>query len=129
MSSKERDIFDQPLVNQPGTIWEYGVNMDWVGRLVERVSFLPLGDYVQKHILAPLGISSITFSPSSTNLAYMHERTPDGLIQIRDGGHLLSSAINTNTSGDTHVEAGGHGLFGSPKDYCREYLHLVMCQV
>ena len=37
----------QPLVNEPGTKFEYGISMDWAGIVVEKVSNLKLGDYCQ----------------------------------------------------------------------------------
>jgi methyl acetate hydrolase len=38
---------DMPLVNEPGTKWEYGVNLDWAGIVLERVMGMKLGDYCQ----------------------------------------------------------------------------------
>ncbi|KAF5015813.1 hypothetical protein F66182_12718, partial [Fusarium sp. NRRL 66182] len=34
------DILDLPLINQPGQKFDYGVNIDWAGVLVERVTGL-----------------------------------------------------------------------------------------
>ena len=34
-----------PLAFDPGQRWEYGVNIDWIGKAVERVSGQRLGDY------------------------------------------------------------------------------------
>ncbi|KAL6362721.1 hypothetical protein LRP88_04025 [Fusarium phalaenopsidis] len=42
---QDRDVYTQPLVNQPGSAWEYGIGIDWAGRLVERMSGLSLDDY------------------------------------------------------------------------------------
>lgn len=36
-----------PLVNEPGSKYEYGIGMDWAGILVERISKQSLGDYCQ----------------------------------------------------------------------------------
>ncbi|KAG9187679.1 hypothetical protein G6011_05550 [Alternaria panax] len=33
-----RDILDAKMVNQPGSMWEYGVNLDWAGIILERVT-------------------------------------------------------------------------------------------
>src|SRR6266446_904017 len=41
----------QPLVFDPGDRWEYGINTDWVGRIVEAVSGHSLDTYFGKHIL------------------------------------------------------------------------------
>ena len=37
-----------PLVNDPGTAWEYGVNTDWLGLIVEKVSDKSLGNYLKQ---------------------------------------------------------------------------------
>jgi CubicO group peptidase (beta-lactamase class C family) len=52
----------QPLVNQPGEVWEYGINIDWAGILVERASGMRLNDYFLKNILEPMGIKNISES-------------------------------------------------------------------
>ncbi|KAG9854732.1 beta-lactamase/transpeptidase-like protein, partial [Aureobasidium melanogenum] len=123
VSSEEYDIFGQPLVNQPGTTWEYGTNIDWVGRLIERITSMSLGEYMGKHIFDQIGVSSLTFFPSSDTLAYLHERMPTGQIKVRDGGHLLCRAIQhrhgVHEPDSTFMRAGGHGLFGTPSDYCQ----------
>ena len=46
-----------PLVFDPGERWEYGINIDWVGRAVEAVSGQPLEVYFREHIFAPLGMT------------------------------------------------------------------------
>ena len=50
------DIFKAPLVADPGTRYEYGINTDWLGRVVEAASGRSLRDYIAEHILGPLGM-------------------------------------------------------------------------
>src|SRR6516165_7371476 len=50
-----------PLVFDPGERWEYGINLDWAGRVVEAVSGLPLEVYFRQHIFAPLGMSDTDY--------------------------------------------------------------------
>lgn len=50
-----------PLIEEPGTCWNYGINIDFVGDMVEKASGLKLGDYFQRHIFEPLGIKDATF--------------------------------------------------------------------
>lgn len=125
MTSEEPDIFSQPLVHQPGENWEYGVNMDWVGRLIERVSSLSLNDYFQRFILAPIGVSRISFFPSEEmkeKLAYLHQRNSAGELVLREDGHILRRPLQASTSEAVKatVNAGGHGCFGTLSDYCRK---------
>src|SRR5881397_1794340 len=49
-----------PLVFDPGDRWEYGVNIDWVGRLVEAISGQSLDVYFRERIFAPLGMKDST---------------------------------------------------------------------
>jgi CubicO group peptidase (beta-lactamase class C family) len=60
-----KDIIDQPLFNDPDTVWEYGINIDWAGIVVERISGLTLGEYCKKNIFEPLGLKNITFFPTA----------------------------------------------------------------
>src|SRR6266568_1374105 len=43
-----------PLARQPGTMWEYGLSTDVVGRVVESVSGMPLGRFLDERIFRPL---------------------------------------------------------------------------
>ena len=49
-----------PLAFDPGDKWEYGINIDWVGRIVEAVSGQSLDDYLRDRIFAPLGNTNNT---------------------------------------------------------------------
>ena len=114
-------MLHRPLVNQPGTRFQYGVGLDWAGVLVERVSGLSLEEYFQQFILRPLGIESISFFPSvemKMNLAYMHQRDKDGTAKVTD--HLYRYPLLPCKPG---MEAqrfcmGGAGCFGKPIEYC-----------
>src|SRR5665647_101663 len=50
-----------PLVSDPGTRWEYGINIDYVGKAVEAVSGKRLDAYLQDHLVTPLGMSATSF--------------------------------------------------------------------
>jgi len=82
----EKDILRQPLVNQPGSTWEYGINIDWAGIIVERSTNMTLNDYFQKNIFSPLGLQSISFFPNQhmrDNITTMLQRAPDGTTSER----------------------------------------------
>ena len=123
-TNRESDIFGQPLVNQPGEKWEYGVSMDWVGRLIERVTGMSLGAYFEQNICSPLRMRKTTFCPTAdmkANLAFLHERTANGQIQLRENGHLLSTPLRASSEEEANsiLHSGGAGLFSTPSDYCR----------
>jgi CubicO group peptidase (beta-lactamase class C family) len=120
-SGRFEDIL-QPLVNQPGEAWEYGVNIDWAGIALERVTGSSLNDYLVKNVFDPLGLKEITMFPSADmkkKLAYMNARKPDGSLIGRS--HILRAPL-TAKMGDTSniLNSGGAGCFAKPSDYCRE---------
>jgi CubicO group peptidase (beta-lactamase class C family) len=119
-SGNPNDVLHGPLVSQPGTKFQYGVGLDWVGTLVERVTGLSLEEYFQTFILRPLDIKSITFFPckeSKATVAYMHSRTADGTLSIRD--HLYRYPLLPYNPQEYHFCMGGAGCFGKPVEYCR----------
>jgi methyl acetate hydrolase len=81
--SCENRALETPLVADPGTRWEYGINIDFAGKLVERLSGQPLDAYLQEHIFAPLGMSETGFKirpDQRPRLARMHARGEDGSL-------------------------------------------------
>lgn len=50
-----------PLASQPGTRWEYSIATDVLGRVVEVVSGLSLGEFFAQRIFAPLGMVDTGF--------------------------------------------------------------------
>ena len=52
-----KKIGQAPLVHQPGTIWEYGLSMDVLARLVEVVSGQPYDKFLDQRIFKPLGMN------------------------------------------------------------------------
>ncbi|KAL9107841.1 MAG: hypothetical protein Q9227_007356 [Pyrenula ochraceoflavens] len=119
------DYLTQPLVNQPGERFEYGINIDWVGQLVERVSGMSLNDYFLKNIFMPLGLKNMSMFPTEEmrkNLAYMHSRSPtDGKVSLYPEGHLLRRQIMARTPEDMKgvFTPGGAGCFAKPTEYCQ----------
>ncbi|KAL2354622.1 beta-lactamase/transpeptidase-like protein [Cryomyces antarcticus] len=109
--------FKQPLIHQPGATFSYGVNIDFVGLLVERTSGLKLNAYVQRNIFNPLGIKDISFVPPKEmrdRLARQHYRGADGVLQ--EGDHLYSFALKDD---DSVFHSGGGGCFGSVEEYLK----------
>jgi CubicO group peptidase (beta-lactamase class C family) len=101
-----------PLCFEPGTRWEYGIGIDWVGQLVEAASGLSLGDYFQRNITGPLGMDSTAFKISTAmraRLAGMHVRGADGKL----------SAVPLETVQDPEFQSGGAGLYSTANDYLK----------
>ncbi len=78
---------EQPLAFEPGTRWEYGIGIDWAGRVVEAVSGQDLNSYVLDHILRPLGMKDTSYVPDDAQAgrgAGLHVRHPDGTLSGQD---------------------------------------------
>ncbi|ETI23535.1 hypothetical protein G647_05337 [Cladophialophora carrionii CBS 160.54] len=124
-SGSYHDYLSQPLVNQPGEVWEYGINIDWAGVLIERASGLKLNDYFQQHIFKPLGITHINMFPTDEmkkKLAYMNARSlVDGSLSLARNGHLNRRPLYASTKEeiDGTFHAGGAGCFARPNQYCQ----------
>jgi methyl acetate hydrolase len=98
-----------PLVFDPGEHWEYGINIDWVGRAVEAVSGQPLDTYLAAHIFAPLGMTDTSFVPSAeqaSRLVRVHRRGPEGSLE----------PITMDTP-QREFFSGGGGLLSTGPDY------------
>jgi CubicO group peptidase (beta-lactamase class C family) len=50
-----------PLIHQPGTIWEYSMASDVLGRVVEAVSGKRLSEFLQERLFAPLQMRDTAF--------------------------------------------------------------------
>jgi CubicO group peptidase (beta-lactamase class C family) len=99
-----------PLAFEPGERWEYGINIDWVGRIVEAVSGQDLDSYLRENIFAPLGMHDTGFVPSTEQLtrrAQAHVRAPDGSLQ----------AVPQTAPAAGEFFAGGGGLYSTGPDY------------
>lgn len=50
-----------PLAHQPGTVWEYSLSTDVLGRVVEAVSGMPLSAFLAERLFAPLKMTDTAF--------------------------------------------------------------------
>jgi methyl acetate hydrolase len=99
-----------PLVFDPGDKWDYGINIDWVGKAVERVSGQVLGDYFAEHLFEPIGMKDTAFKLTQerrARLAGMHARGPDGTL----------APIEFEVPQEPEFQMGGGGLYGTASDY------------
>jgi CubicO group peptidase (beta-lactamase class C family) len=99
-----------PLAFEPGERWEYGINIDWVGRMVETVSGQDLDSYMRENIFAPLGMHDTGFVPKGGRLARFaqaHIRAPDGSLE----------AAPQSPPTISEFFAGGGGLHSTGPDY------------
>jgi methyl acetate hydrolase len=110
--------FAAPLEFDPGERWQYGIGMDWVGKLIEAVSDQSLEVYFRENIFAPLGMRDSGFLISSAQkrrVATMYNRQTDG--------SLKSAPFEMNQRPEFFT--GGGGLFSTPRDYM-VFLHALL---
>lgn len=108
-------IGSTPLWFQPGTQWEYGQSVDVQAFLVERISGIPYGEYVQEHVLGPLKMKDTRYVVPAEDLnrfSAAYQRTAEGeTTQMPD-----SSAHAFNLK-KWPLTPGGFGLTSTLDDY------------
>ena len=101
-----------PIMTDPGTRWEYGTNIDFVGKAVEAASGQKLDAYLRDHMFAPLGMSDTGFKIGESQrkrLVGMHQRNEDG--------SLATIPFELEQNPEFHM--GGGGLYGTAGDYIK----------
>lgn len=101
-----------PIMSDPGTRWEYGTNIDFVGKAVEAASGKNLEAYLRDHLFTPLGMSDTCFrlgQAQRDRLVAMHARRPDGSL----------APIPFEVEQDPEFHMGGGGLYGTAGDYIK----------
>ena len=111
LSGHQRSL-SVPMVNDPGTLWEYGVNTDWLGLVVEKISGQRLGSYLQQQVYGPLGMKDSSFAPSAGQRARLLR-----VMQRQADGSLSPSPYDLPETSEW--DAAGHGSYGTIQDYGR----------
>jgi len=107
-----------PLLFDPGERWEYGINVDFVGKAVEAISGQSLDIYLREHIFSPLGMNDTGFrltADKRSRLAAMHARQADG----------STAAIEFELPQEPEFFMGGGGLYGTGSDYLR-FIRMIL---
>jgi methyl acetate hydrolase len=106
-----------PLAFDPGDRWEYGINIDFVGKAVEAVSGQNLAVYLREHLFQPLGMKDTGFvigPDQQARLVTVHARKDSGLDPIEFG-----------IPQEPEFFMGGGGLYGTGRDYLA-FLQMLM---
>lgn len=101
-----------PIMSDPGTRWEYGINIDFVGKAVEAASGKRLDAYLRDHMFAPLGMNDTTFKITDDmrqRLVATHARGEDGSL----------APIPFEIEQNPEFHMGGGGLYSTAGDYIR----------
>ncbi len=119
-------IAAQPLHNQPGEAWEYGLNTDVLGYLVEIASGMPLDKFFKERIFNPLKMTDTQFYVSDAQknrvVSLYTPGEKGGIVKAPDAptrwGQLIFSAAVPYSNQRTYFSGGG-GLSSTANDYLR----------
>ena len=118
-----------PLVQQPGTAFTYGLNMDVLGDIIEIVSHQSLNDFFYSRIFKPLGMNDTYFYVPAEKQSRLSK-----VFTINSKGETVENTIR-DTIGEVNTDypltkngtyySGGAGLTSTAYDYA---LFLQMMQ-
>ena len=107
------EAFKAPMVVEPGSRFNYGINTDWLGKVVEVVAGRSLDVVIKENITGPLGMNDTMFllDPGrKANAVTVHVRN--------EAGQWTSAGFVCNFDSPDWWPA-GHGLSSTPRDYVR----------
>lgn len=107
----------QPLVADPGTLWNYSISTTVLGRIVEIVSGQPFDAYLDEHVFGPLGMADTGFHVPAASIdrlarAYQLALRPDQTKQ-------LLPEMDTPITERPALLEGAAGMVSSAPDYLR----------
>ena len=102
-----------PLVEQPGTRWDYGYSTDVLGRVIEVASGKSLFEFEKERLLGPLGMRATMFTVSDPQMRpWIAEPMP--------ADRAISPVTNVRDPLEPRrMESGGGGMVGTIGDYAR----------
>jgi CubicO group peptidase (beta-lactamase class C family) len=107
-----------PLSFQPGEKWQYGLNSDLLGCLIEVVSGMNLEDFLRKNIFDPLGMKDTYFNvPSSKANRLATVYTEDASNKIIPWSHEFRNIDPDYPIMKKRYFSGGAGLSSTAFDY------------
>ena len=101
----------EPRLFESGTSYMYGTNIDWVGRLVEKISGMNLEDYLRKYVTGPLEMNSTWFNVPEN----LEDLIVTSSYRDKNTGKLINNKYQKRNK-RTSFNAGG-GILSSPEDY------------
>ena len=105
-----------PLAFEAGTAWEYGINTDWLGVIIERISGQRLSVYFDENIFGPLRMVDTFYELPQEKMnrsVTVMARVNDALIELP----TLQPA--PMAIGSMAHYSGGGGLYSTVADYGR----------
>src|SRR6266851_1798432 len=121
-----------PLLQQPGSAWEYGLNSDVLGRVIEVASGKDLDTFFRDEITRPLKMNDTHFflpEEKRDRFSALYAPNEDKTIarvgeEPVKAGRLIYSA-NFHYKGPRTFFSGGAGLVSTASDYAR-FLQMLL---
>jgi CubicO group peptidase (beta-lactamase class C family) len=104
-----------PLAHQPGEVWEYGMNIDVLGRIVEIASGVPFDQFIEERITKPLHMPDTAFYLTPAQAPRLAELQ----VNPATGKRPMSSPAENLTKEKVKWFSGGGGLLSTASDYSR----------
>ncbi len=104
--------FTAPMTADPGTAFVYGINTDWLGRVVEAVAGTTLDRVIAEGVTGPLAMDDTMF--------ILDEHRQQNLVPVHVPGEAGGwTPVGEMLNQSPEWFAGGHGLYSTPRDYIR----------
>ncbi len=120
-SSNLQDMINKlsriPLLYQPGTRWVYSLSVDIQGYIVQKLSGMPLADFMRQRIFEPLRMKDTGFYVPKEKWSRLAT-----LYTGNKGGELVpftGPALGLDFSKPPTMPSGGGGLVSTASDYLR----------
>lgn len=133
IADEVKKLAQLPLTNQPGEAYEYGLNTDVLGYLVEVISGKTLDKFFQERIFTPLNMKDTHFflpEEKLPRLSAVYTSNETGGIKklsdepVQEGEHTVYSA-SFHYKGPRTFFSGGAGLVSTITDYYR-FLQMLL---
>jgi CubicO group peptidase (beta-lactamase class C family) len=117
-------VSEIPLLFEPGERWSYSISVDIQGYIVQRLSGMRFGDFLEQNIFAPLAMSDTRF--------FVKAEDVDRFAEVHNWDSERNRLVQRPHRSDRpsyldpeRLESGGGGLVSSTHDYARFLQMLV----
>jgi CubicO group peptidase (beta-lactamase class C family) len=111
-------LAELPLAHQPGEVWDYGLSVDVLSRVIEVASGQPFDQFLQARLFRPLNMVDTGF--------YVPEAKLSRLVDPPAGGRGgPPDSVLADVTTPTRLFSGGGGLVSTAADYLRFGLMLL----
>ncbi len=106
---------DAPRRFESGTQFLYGTSLEWVGKMIEKISQVTLEDYFKENITGPLEMNRTFFNVPDSLKNFIVSRGYRG----QDGQQALTEIKDRIPKEKVTTFSGDDGLWSSPNDYMK----------